>query len=198
MAHDTEYLPPGATLSHQARQDSQPANMVEELVPKPPFDFHVVLFEPEIPPNTGNAGRLCVATQSTLHIVGKPAFSLTDKAVRRAGLDYWKYVKIMTHKNFDEWLHWQRTSIPDLQWLLMENGTEANGVKPSSFYETTIFAKAAFIFGKETVGLPKEILQAHHDKVREIPMFSSRIRSLNLSNAIAMTLYEAIRQNLKI
>lgn len=79
---------------------------LEEGVPKPDFHYHIVLFEPKIPPNTGNAGRLCVATQRTLHLVGRLGFSIDDKAVKRAGLDYWKYVDLHLHEDFDAFVQW--------------------------------------------------------------------------------------------
>ena len=164
----------------------------QETAPKPPFDFHIVLIEPEIPPNTGNAGRLCVATQSTLHIVGKPAFNIDDKAVRRAGLDYWKYVKLMEHKDFDAFLNWRENHNKEMALFFLETYGKQN------FYDTSIPKCAALIFGKETTGVPLEILQKYQRDVFNIPMFSEKIRSLNLSNTIALVLYESIRQNLPV
>ncbi|MFZ9596566.1 MAG: tRNA (cytidine(34)-2'-O)-methyltransferase [Bdellovibrionia bacterium] len=161
-----------------------------EQVPKPDFHYHIVLFEPEIPPNTGNAGRLCVATQCTLHLVGKLGFSIDDKQVRRAGLDYWKFVDLHQHENFEAWLGWFRLHEPEAPFYFLETGTHR------TLYEIEIPKRAAFIFGKETVGFPKDILQSYPDQTFILPMFSSRIRSLNLSNAVSITLYEAIRQAL--
>jgi tRNA (cytidine/uridine-2'-O-)-methyltransferase len=182
--HDTEHAP--ALTKIIAQPGFHP-----ELVEKPAFDFHIVLVEPEIPPNTGNAGRLCVATQSTLHIVGTPGFNLTDKEVRRAGLDYWKYVKLVRHDDFDAWLRWWETHAPQSPFFIMENAPGSQ-----NFYGTSVPTQAAFVFGKETVGLRKDLVARHLDKVREVPMFSSRIRSLNLANTVSLVLFEAIRQNL--
>src|SRR5581483_7213060 len=93
---------------------------------KPPFHYHIVLVEPEIPPNTGNSGRLCVATNSTLHLVGKLGFSIDDKEVRRAGLDYWKYVKLMQHKSFDSWLSWFQKNYPKAPFYLFSKKAKRN------------------------------------------------------------------------
>src|SRR5689334_16232275 len=115
--------------------------------PRPPFHYHIVLIEPEIPPNTGNAGRLCVATQSTLHLVGKLGFSIDDKEVRRAGLDYWKYVDLKRHESFEHWLQWRDAHEPGLPFYLFEVGS------PQSFFNGTLPARAALVFGKETTGI---------------------------------------------
>ena len=160
--------------------------------PRPPFHYHIVLIEPEIPPNTGNAGRLAVATQSTLHVVEPLGFSLEDKDVRRAGLDYWKYVDIKKHKNFDAWLTWRDQHEPELPLYFLEVGSE------QSFYDQPIPSKAAFLFGKETKGIPPEILEKYAPRHFTLPMFSDRIRSLNLSNTVSLVLYEAIRQQLQL
>lgn len=162
----------------------------EEKVAKPDFHYHLVLFEPEIPPNTGNAGRLCVATQCSLHLVGKLGFSIDDKAVRRAGLDYWKYVDLHIHADFESFVQWYRDHEGDAPMYFLETTTK------QSLYDLKIPKRAAFVFGKETLGIPKEILDRHAKETFILPMFSSRIRSLNLSNAVSITLYEAIRQSL--
>lgn len=155
-----------------------------------PFHYHIVLIEPEIPPNTGNAGRLCVATQSTLHLVGKLGFDIDDKQVRRAGLDYWKHVDLVRHESFEAWLEWHLTHEKDAPfYLLSKKGTH-------SLFEVNFPRRAAFVFGKETQGLPDALLERFPDKVFNIPMFSDKIRSLNLSNAISVSVYEAIRQQL--
>ena len=156
---------------------------------RPPFHYHIVLVEPEIPPNTGNAGRLCVATQSTLHLVGQLGFSLGDKEVRRAGLDYWKFVDIKTHDSFESWLLWMQNEVPETPFFLFSKKARA------SLYDIPLPPQAAFVFGKETKGLPENLLARFEKNTLGIPMFSEKIRSLNLSNAISVTLYEAIRQN---
>lgn len=155
---------------------------------RPPFHYHIVFIEPEIPPNTGSAGRLCVATQSTLHLIGKLGFSIDDKAVRRAGLDYWKYVDLVQHRDFDAWLKWRESHSPEMPFYLFEVGSQ------KSFYTQKIEKEAAFIFGRETTGISPDILAKYSNQHVTLPMFSNRIRSLNLSNTAALVLYEAIRQ----
>ena len=182
-------------IGSRPRDDSIPANdshvaAVAEHVDQPPFHYHIVLFEPEIPPNTGNAGRLAVGTTSTLHLVGKLGFSIDDKEVRRAGLDYWKHVDLHQHANFDEWFQWFKKNETDAPiFILSKKATR-------SIYDIEIPARAAFVFGKETLGLPDEILERFQEQSFRIPMFSHLIRSLNLSNAVSIVLYEGIRQNL--
>lgn len=163
----------------------------EEGTPKPEFHYHIVLFEPEIPPNTGNAGRLCVATQCTLHLVGKLGFSIDDKQVRRAGLDYWKYVDLHLHKSFDDWVTWyQGKEGQDAPFYILETTSR------KLLYDVKIPNRAAFVFGRETTGVPSEILEKYQPETYLLPMYSTRIRSLNLSNTVSITLYEAIRQQL--
>lgn len=152
------------------------------------FKYDIVLVEPEIPPNTGNAGRLCVATQSRLHLVGKLGFSLDEKEVRRAGLDYWQYVELFRHDNLDAWFEWWNKESPNSPFYLLSKKAK------HCVFDTEIPAKAAFIFGKETQGLPDDVLSKYSSHAFSIPMYSDRIRSLNLSNAISIVLYEAIRQ----
>lgn len=155
---------------------------------RPPFHYHVVLVEPEIPPNTGNAGRLCVATQGTLHLVGNLGFSIDDKAVRRAGLDYWKHVNLVQHSDFDAWQAWWSENEPGAPFFLLSKKAK------SDFYDIEFPPRAAFVFGRETLGLPEALLEKHEDRAFRIPMFSEKIRSLNLSNTVAVVVYEAIRQ----
>ena len=159
-------------------------------IAKPPFHYHIVLVEPEIPPNTGNAGRLAVATQGTLHLVGKLGFDIDDKAVRRAGLDYWKHVDLIQHASIEDWLQWFRTNEPNAPFYLLSKKAK------KSIYSIEIPARAAFVFGKETQGLPETLLDQYADQAFTIPMFSDKIRSLNLSNAISIAVYEGIRQQL--
>lgn len=158
--------------------------------PAPPFHYHIVLVEPEIPPNTGNAGRLCVGTQSTLHLVGKLGFSIDDKAVRRAGLDYWKHVDLVQHATVEDWLQWHISKEKDAPFYLLSKKATR------SIYDIAFPSRAALVFGKETLGLPDDLLEKYADRTFTIPMFSSKIRSLNLSNAISVVAYEAIRQNI--
>lgn len=157
---------------------------------RPPFHYHIVLVEPEIPPNTGNAGRLCVGIQGTLHLVGKLGFEIDDKSVRRAGLDYWKYVDLKQHESFDAWLSWWREHEKDAPFYLLSKKAKSN------LYDIKFPPCAAFVFGKETMGLPDALLEQYAEHTLTIPMFSSKIRSLNLSNAVSVAVYEAIRQQL--
>jgi tRNA (cytidine/uridine-2'-O-)-methyltransferase len=157
------------------------------------FHYHLVLLEPLIPPNTGNAGRLSVATGSTLHLIEPLGFSIDDKAVRRAGLDYWKFVDLKVHANFDAWLNWFSENEPECPFYLIEDSPKSQKL----IYETQFPARAAFIFGKETTGISAEIQGRFPDQLVKIPMFSNQIRSLNLANSISIVLYEAIRQNFK-
>lgn len=145
--------------------------------------FRVVLVEPEIPPNTGAVARTCAATHSPLHLVGKLGFSIDDHAVRRAGLDYWPLVDLHRHQDlmgFEE-------AHPDARVHLF------TGRASRSFYEADLRPGDALVFGKESVGLSEAILEAHPDRVWAIPT-SGPVRSLNLSNAVALVLYDALRR----
>jgi tRNA (cytidine/uridine-2'-O-)-methyltransferase len=144
--------------------------------------FNVVLVEPEIPPNTGNVGRLCLATRSTLHLVGPLGFLLDDRQLKRAGLDYWDEVEVR-------------------EWSSLEELQEANG-SARSFYLTTKAKQPYFdvkfqpgdflVFGRETKGLPERVLNENRESCITIPMHGTR--SLNLATAVAIVLFEAMRQ----
>ena len=145
--------------------------------------FNVVLVEPEIPPNTGNVGRLCLATRSTLHLVGPLGFSLDDRQLKRAGLDYWDEVEVR------EW--------PSLEELQRANGS-------ARFFYLTTKAKQPYfdvrfqpgdflVFGRETKGLPERVLNENRESSITIPMHGTR--SLNLATAVAIVLFEAMRQD---
>lgn len=152
------------------------------MTEKPPF--HIVLIEPEIPPNTGNIGRLCAATGTHLHLVGKLGFSLDNKQLRRAGLDYWPEVKL--HR-------WD--SLEQLQQSYSEARFWYTSKKATKSYTVCSFASGDFfVFGKETLGLPEELLEIEADRALRIPIFSTAVRSLNLANSAAIILYEALRQ----
>jgi tRNA (cytidine/uridine-2'-O-)-methyltransferase len=146
--------------------------------------MHIVLLEPEIPPNTGNVARLCAATRTQLHLIEPLGFDLDDKTLKRAGMDYWRHL---------EWRRW--TSWADFEshvsdgklWLIESHG-------PRHYAEVTYGADDYLVFGRETVGLPKPLLVAHPDNWLRIPMFHPQARSLNLSNCAALVLYEALRQ----
>jgi tRNA (cytidine/uridine-2'-O-)-methyltransferase len=149
-----------------------------------PPPFHIVLIEPEIPPNTGNIGRLCAATGTCLHLVGKLGFSIDDKQVRRAGLDYWPEVKLY---------RWD--SLADLQQQHPSGRFWYMSKKATLTYTRAGFTPGDFlVFGKETLGLPEELLEREADHALRIPIFSPAVRSLNLANSAAILLYEALRQ----
>ena len=146
--------------------------------------FHIVLIEPEIPPNTGNIGRLCAATGAHLHLVGKLGFSLDDKHLKRAGLDYWPEVELHRWDSLDQL---QQEHPKGRFWYTSKKATHT--------HISAQFSKGDFlVFGKETLGLPEELLDANTDQCLRIPIFSSAVRSLNLANSAAIILYEALRQ----
>ena len=146
--------------------------------------FHIVLVEPEIPPNTGNIGRLCAATGTVLHLVGKLGFSLDDKHMKRAGLDYWPEV------NLQRW-----ESLEDLQRKYSDGRFWYMSKKAEKNYSQIEFTVGDFlVFGKETKGLPEDLLDRAGEMALRIPIFSSAVRSLNLANSAAIILYEGLRQ----
>lgn len=147
--------------------------------------FNLVLVSPEIPHNAGAAGRLCLATGSVLHLVHPLGFSLDDKHVRRAGLDYWKDVQVRVWESLDDLL----AAIPaDRAFFLSTKGR-------APLWETHFQPGDYLICGCETRGLPESVLRAHRDRVLRIPMVEQGTRSLNLATAAAIVLYEAWRQN---
>jgi tRNA (cytidine/uridine-2'-O-)-methyltransferase len=147
--------------------------------------FHVVLVEPTIPPNTGNVGRLCIATRSRLHLVKPLGFDISEKAVRRAGLDYWKHVDLRLHESYSEF----RASLPaDARLFFFTK------FATQTLYEAKFHPGDYLVFGKETTGLPAEIHEKEKNLLR-IPMPGSDIvRSLNLAGSVHVALYEALRQ----
>jgi tRNA (cytidine/uridine-2'-O-)-methyltransferase len=146
--------------------------------------FNVALVEPEIPPNTGNIARLCAATHTPLHIIGATGFRLDDRAVRRAGLDYWPEVILHRHARLESFYQ----SLPQARFLYFS--TKA----PRSYLEWGFQNNDCLIFGRETRGLPAELLRANWDRALTIPMRNPKIRSLNLATAVSIVLYEALRQ----
>lgn len=148
-----------------------------------PTGFHVVLVEPEIPGNTGNISRLCAATGCKLHLVKPLGFSTDDKHLKRAGLDYWHLLEIYYHDSFCE-----------LQALYPTGRFFCHTTKATRFHSDAQFQDGDFlVFGKETAGLPQTILAQYPDHCIRLPMIEGA-RSLNLSNAVAVAVYEALRQ----
>lgn len=150
--------------------------------PDPPF--RLALVEPQIPPNTGNIARLCAATGSRLHLIEPLGFRIDDARLRRAGLDYWPSVCMATHASFEAFL---REAAPPRFWLL---STRAG----RSFWDADFRPGDALVFGSETQGLPDALLRAHPERTIGIPIQTDRVRSLNLSSAAAIVLYEALRR----
>ena len=148
--------------------------------------FNIVLIEPEIPMNTGNIGRLSLASGSNLHLVKPFGFEIDDKRLKRAGLDYWKHVSLFIYENIEDFF----TKNIDKQFAFLSS----HGKKDycSINYQEDMF----LIFGKESVGLPKNIVSEHIEDVFTIPIYSPHIRSLNLANAVSIVVYEGLR-NLK-
>jgi tRNA (cytidine/uridine-2'-O-)-methyltransferase len=147
--------------------------------------FNIVLIEPEIPPNTGNIARLCAATATSLHLVGKLGFSTDDRYLKRAGLDYWKFVDIHYWQN----LAAVKAHYPDSRFLYLSTKVAR------SYLEFRFIPGDFIVFGKETKGLPEELLAANPDSSITIPMPSENVRSLNLSTSAGIVLYEALRQS---
>ena len=145
--------------------------------------LNLVLVEPEIPQNTGNIARPCAATRSRLHLIKPLGFDISDRAVKRAGLDYWHMVDLTVYENLEDFF--ARTGAKDL-WLMT---TKA----PRSYAEAEFRDECWLFFGKETAGLPREFREAHRDRCIRIPMRPDA-RSLNLANSVAIVTYEALRQ----
>jgi tRNA (cytidine/uridine-2'-O-)-methyltransferase len=146
--------------------------------------IHVALIEPEIPPNTGNIARLCAATFTPLHLVGRLGFRTDDKAVKRAGLDYWSEVDISYHLNIQALYE----TLPGSRFLYFTTKVE----RPYTDFQYA--AGDCLVFGRETRGLPEDLLHANRERCLTIPMPNPRIRSLNLATSVGIVLYEAFRQ----
>ena len=145
--------------------------------------MNIVLHEPEIPANTGNIGRTCVATGTALHLIKPLGFDISDKAVRRAGMDYWKDLTLYVYEDFEDFI----SKNPDARVYMAS--TKAKKAYTQMEYRENDF----IMFGKESAGIPEEILVRYEDTSVRIPMIGE-IRSLNLSNSVAIMLYEALRQ----
>jgi tRNA (cytidine/uridine-2'-O-)-methyltransferase len=146
--------------------------------------MHIVLYEPEIPPNTGNVARLCAATNIHLHLVGRLGFRLDDRHLRRAGLDYWPHVQCVRHHSLEELY---RCADPEARYFYFTKTGSVPYTRPA--YRWGDF----LVFGSETKGLPRELLDKNADHVLTIPMFGP-VRSLNLSTSVGIVAYEALRQ----
>ncbi len=145
--------------------------------------LHVALWEPEIPPNTGNIARLCAATGARLHLIGKLGFRIDDAAVRRAGLDYWPHVDLVQHPTWEAF----HSVIPGRLWLI-------DNPAPRRYTEAEFRDGDVLLFGKETKGLPEELRIAFVKQLLNIPMPTGKVRSLNLATSAGIVLYEAYRQ----
>jgi tRNA (cytidine/uridine-2'-O-)-methyltransferase len=147
--------------------------------------MNIVLVEPEIPPNTGNVARLCAATRSTLHLIEPFGFKLDDAQLKRAGMDYWQQVTWHRWKNWGAFA--DKLPAGARLWFVESNG-------PQRYDEVKFGADDYLVFGRETAGLPKQLLEANRERWVRIPMFNTESRSLNLSNCAALVLFEALRQ----
>ena len=147
------------------------------------FNFHIVLYQPDIPPNTGNIARLCVATNSHLHIIKPMGFSLSDKHLKRAGLDYWQYLKITIHNSADDFFEYAKG-----RTLYFATTKASKTVFDNRYNQGDIF-----MFGSETKGLPEDLIMKNYDYCINVPT-TSRVRSINLSDSVSIVVYEAIRQ----
>ena len=146
--------------------------------------MNIVLLEPEIPANTGNIGRTCVATGTRLHLIEPLGFQLSEKQLKRAGMDYWSKLDVITYVNYEDFLRKNPGARP---YMATTKG-------PQIYTEAHFEPDCYIMFGKESAGIPEEILLENQERAIRIPMMGE-IRSLNLSNSVAIVLYEALRQN---
>lgn len=148
--------------------------------------MHVVLLQPEIPPNTGNIARLCAATNSVLHLIEPFGFKLDDSQLKRAGMDYWNHLEWHRHKN---WVEFTQGVNPTANLWFVESGG-------ATVYSAAKFSMDDYlVFGRETAGIPRSLLEQNKKRWLRIPMFNPEARSLNLSNCVALVLFEGLRQN---
>lgn len=146
--------------------------------------LHLALWEPEIPPNTGNIARLCAATGTVLHLIGRLGFRLDDRELKRAGLDYWHAVELMRHDSFAEF----EAAVGTDRIICIETGAEKN------YTQAAFQPGGCLLFGNESHGLPATIRERYAHRTFGIPMLSQSVRSLNLATSAAIVLYEALRQ----
>ena len=145
--------------------------------------LNIVLIEPEIPNNTGNIGRLALASGSHLHLVKPLGFEISDTRLKRAGLDYWKHLSVTYYDNIDEFFEINKDKT---MAFLSSHGTR-------NHWDIPFVDDMFLIFGKESVGLPKSLLAKHNNKLFKIPLYSEHIRSLNLANAVSIVIYEGLK-----
>lgn len=161
---------------------TQPADRVGSDADVAGAPLHIVLVEPQIPPNTGNVARLCAATGCALHLVQPLGFTIDDRALKRAGLDYWGALGVVLHASLDAFF---ATHPPERAWLLSTRAQRA--------YRGAPFVRGdALVFGKETAGLPSELLTAHPARALRIPMRQGAVRSINLATSVGIVAYEAL------
>ncbi|MFS4469565.1 tRNA (cytidine(34)-2'-O)-methyltransferase [Maribacter sp. 2210JD10-5] len=146
--------------------------------------FNIVLVEPEIPNNTGNIGRLTLGTDSKLHLIKPLGFEVDDKRLKRAGLDYWQHLKVFTYENTDDFFF----THSDKKFAFFSS----HGTK--HYWEIPFEKDMFLVFGKESVGLSKKIIEENQNRLYKIPLYSKHIRSLNLANSVGIVVYEGLRQ----
>lgn len=161
---------------------AQPSERIVSLEGIEDAPLHVVLVEPQIPPNTGNVARLCAATGAALHLVEPLGFSIEDRELKRAGLDYWESIRVVVHPSLDAFLaRWEGERL----WLL-----STRGERP--YVDAPFVRGDAIVFGKETAGLPAAVLARYGSRVLRIPMRDGTVRSLNLSTSVGIVAYAAL------
>jgi len=145
--------------------------------------FNIVLVAPEIPNNTGNIGRLSLASGSTLHLIRPLGFEISDARLKRAGLDYWQHLDVRIYESLESFMSLHEGA--HFAFL------SSKGTKP--YYDIDYRDEMFFVFGKESIGLPEELLSQYPDQLHQIPIFSEHIRSLNLANAVSIIIYDGLR-----
>lgn len=150
-----------------------------------PHKLNVVLVEPEIPMNTGTIGRLCLATESTLHLIEPLGFEISDRRLKRAGLDYWKHVDVITYPNLETFL---KTIPSSAQKVFFSTKGKRD------FFQHAFQPGAYLFFGSETRGLPQNLIKENQEMTYCIPQYDDRVRSINIANTVSIVIYEAIRQ----
>jgi len=169
-----------AGAGQQSARHAQPIERVRAAAPSG-VPLHIVLVEPQIPPNTGNVARLCAATGCALHLVEPLGFSIGDRELKRAGLDYWANLDVVVHASLDEFLRVHASAT----WFVSTRGTRCYADAPFRLGD-------ALVFGKETAGLPAAVLAEHAERTLRIPMRAGGVRSLNLSTSVGIVAYAAL------